>query len=194
LRPRSTEHSRQSLCFCGELFFLENEYMGIWEIILFAVSLIIMLVGMAGIIVPIIPSMPLIWLGAFLYAIFTHFEKITWMVLLIFALLTIFSIVLENLGNVYGAKKFGATRWGIIGSVIGTGVGFYLGGPIGLILGPIVGTVIFELIGGKGYKGALKSGLGNFVGFLGGSIIKVVIGLAMISIFIWKVFRLQTLM
>ena len=127
----------------------------------------IMFVGMAGIIVPIIPSIPLIWLGAFLYAIFTHFEKITWMVLLIFALLTIFSIVLENLGNVYGAKKFGATRWGIIGSVIGTGVGFYLGGPIGLILGPVVGTVIFELIGGKGYKGALKSGLGNFVGFSG---------------------------
>jgi len=46
--------------------------MGIWEIILFTVSLIIMFVGMAGIIVPIIPSMPLIWLGAFLYAVFTH--------------------------------------------------------------------------------------------------------------------------
>ena len=162
--------------------------MGSGEIILFAISVMIMLVGMAGIIVPIIPSIPLIWLGAFLYAIFTHFEKITWMLLLIFALLTIFSIVLENLGNVYGAKKFGATRWGIIGSVVGTGVGFYIGGPVGLILGPIVGTVVFELIGGKGYKGALKSGLGNFVGFLGGSIIKLIVGLTIIFIFIWKVF------
>src|SRR3989337_835591 len=151
--------------------------MGIWEIILFTISLMIMFVGMAGIIVPIIPSIPLIWLGAFLYAIFTHFEKISWMVLLIFALLTIFSIVFENLGNVCGAKKFGATRWGIIGSVVGTGIGFYLGGPIGLILGPFVATLVFELIGGKGYKGALKSGLGNFVGFLGGSVVKVVRGL-----------------
>src|SRR5574340_319198 len=148
---------------------MNGQEMGIWEIILFAISLMIMLIGMAGIILPIIPSIPLIWIGTFLYAVFTHFEKITWMVLLTFALLTIFSIVLENLGNVYGAKRFGATRWGIVGSVIGTGVGFYFGGPIGLILGPIVGTVIFELIGGKGYKGALKSGLGNFVGFLGGS-------------------------
>lgn len=162
--------------------------MGIWEIILFVISLIIMLIGMAGIVVPIIPSIPLIWIGAFLYALFTHFEKITWMVLLIFALLTIFSIVLENLGNVYGAKRFGATKWGIIGSVIGTGVGFYMGGPIGLILGPIAGTIIFEVVGGMGYKGALKSGFGNFVGFLGGSVIKIVIGLAMIIIFIWKVF------
>lgn len=162
--------------------------MGIWEIVLFTIALIIMFGGMAGIIVPIIPTMPLIWLGAFLYAVFTHFEKVTWMILLVFALLTIFSIVLENLGNVYGAKKFGATKWGIIGSIVGTGAGFYMGGPIGLILGPVVGTVIFELIGGKGYKGALKSGLGNFVGFLGGSVIKIIIGLVMISLFIWKVF------
>jgi uncharacterized protein YqgC (DUF456 family) len=162
--------------------------MGGREIILFAISLIMMIVGMAGIVVPVIPSIPLIWLGAFLYAIFTHFEKVTWTVLLVFALLTIFSIVLENLGNVYGAKRFGATRWGIMGSMVGTGVGFYLGGPVGLILGPIVGTIIFELIGGKGYRGALKSGLGNFVGFLGGSIVKILVGLTMISIFIWKVF------
>jgi uncharacterized protein len=162
--------------------------MGIWEIILFAISIIIMLTGMAGIIVPVIPSIPLIWLGSFIYAIFTNFEKITWVVLLIFALLTIFSIVLENIGNVYGAKKFGATKWGIIGSIIGTGVGFYTGGPIGLILGPVVGTIIFEFIGGKDYKGALKSGLGNFVGFLGGSILKFVVGLAMIIVFIWKIF------
>lgn len=162
--------------------------MGIMEIILFAVSLLIMFVGMAGVVVPIIPSTPLIWFGAFLYAIFTHFEKITWMVLLLFAVLTILSIVLENLGNVYGAKKFGATKWGIIGSIIGTGFGLYLGGPVGLILGPVVGTIIFEFIGGKGYRAALKSGLGNFAGFLGGSLVKILIGMAMIFMFIWNVF------
>jgi len=163
--------------------------MSAWEIVFFALSLMIMFVGMAGIIIPIIPSIPLVWFGAFLYALVTHFEKITWMVLLVFALLTLFSIAFENFGNVYGAKKFGATRWGIVGSIVGTGVGFYMGGPVGLILGPIVGTVIFELIGGKGYRGALKSGLGNFVGFLGGSAVKIIIGLAMIIIFIWKVFQ-----
>lgn len=162
--------------------------MEIKEIVLFSVSLLIMLMGMSGIVIPIVPSIPLVWLGAFVFALCTHFEKISGMLLVVFALLTIFSIVLENLGSVYGAKKFGATRWGIIGSLIGTCVGFYLSGPIGLILGHIIGTVIFELIGGKDYRGALKSGLGNFVGFLGGSIIKFFIGLAMIIIFTWKVF------
>ncbi len=161
--------------------------MGVWEILLFILSLAIMATGMCGIVLPVIPSIPIVWIGAFFYALFTHFEKITWMVLLIFGLLTILSIVLENLGNVYGAKKFGATWWGIFGSIIGTVVGFYLGGPIGLILGPIVGTFIFEIIGGKEYKGALKAGLGNFVGFLGGSLVKIFIGLAMIFTFIYKV-------
>ncbi|KAB2836098.1 MAG: DUF456 domain-containing protein [Candidatus Brocadia sp.] len=162
--------------------------MGIWDIALFVISLMIMIVGMAGIIVPIIPSTPLIWVGAFIYALCTHFEKVTWVMLLLFALMAIFSVVLENLGNVYGAKKFGATRWGIIGSLVGTGAGFFVGGPVGLILGPIVGTIVFEMIGGKSYQGALKSGLGNFVGFLGGSMLKLIIGLVMISLFVWKVF------
>ncbi|MDG6004288.1 MAG: DUF456 domain-containing protein [Candidatus Brocadia sp.] len=166
----------------------ERLSMGIWDIAVLVISLIIMTVGMAGIIIPIIPSTPLIWVGAFIYAISTHFEKVTWTMLLFFALMTIFSVVLENLGNVYGAKKFGATRWGILGSVIGTGAGFFLGGPVGLILGPIVGTIIFEVIGGKDYKGALKSGVGNFVGFLGGSIVKMIIGLVMIVLFVWKIF------
>ena len=62
--------------------------------------------GLAGIIVPIIPSIPLIWLGTFFYGLFTHFEKITWLTLAILAVVTIASIVFENLANIYGAKKF----------------------------------------------------------------------------------------
>lgn len=159
-----------------------------WEIILFSISIIIMIVGVMGIIVPIIPSIPLIWFGAFFYAILTGFEEITWKLLLIFALLTVFSIIIENIGNVYGAKKFGATKWGIAGSIAGSIAGFFLGGAIGLIVGPVVGTIIFEMIGGKNYAGALKSGLGNFVGFVGGTLMKGIIGIIMIGIFVWKVF------
>ncbi|MCF6148631.1 MAG: DUF456 domain-containing protein [Candidatus Kuenenia sp.] len=162
--------------------------MNIWEIILFITSIIIMIVGMLGIIVPIIPSIPLIWIGAFFYAVFTGFDEITWKFLLLFALLTVFSIVIENIGNVYGAKKFGATKWGIAGSILGSVAGFFWAGAFGLILGPVIGTIIFEMIGGKNYIGALRSGLGNFVGFVGGTLMKGIIGVIMIGIFVWKVF------
>lgn len=147
-----------------------------------------MIGGMAGVIIPIIPSTPLIWLGAFIYALFDGFESISWLLLLIFAFLTILSMVLDYLGGIIGARKFGATKWGIVGSMIGAIAGFFAGGIIGMIIGPFFGAVLFELFFGKDLKTAFMSGVGTIVGFLGGAISKIVIGIIMIGIFIWKVF------
>ena len=144
--------------------------------------------GMAGIILPIVPSTPLIWLGAFIYALFDGFENITWLLISIFGALAVISMVLDYLGGVIGAKKFGATRWGIVGSVIGGIAGFFAGGIIGIIIGPFLGAVLFELFYGKDFKTAFKSGVGTIVGFLGGAIAKLAIGVVMIGIFLWKVF------
>jgi len=143
---------------------------------------------MAGIILPIVPSTPLIWLGAFIYALFDGFENITWLLISIFGALAVISMVLDYLGGVIGAKKFGATRWGIVGSVIGGIAGFFAGGIIGIIIGPFLGAVLFELFYGKDFKTAFKSGVGTIVGFLGGAIAKLAIGVVMIGIFLWKVF------
>ena len=147
-----------------------------------------MFVGLAGIVLPIIPSTPVIWFGTFLYAFFDGFHRITWLLLLIFAALTVFSLVLDYFGGIIGARKFGATKWGIIGSLIGGIAGFFVGGLFGLILGPFFGAVLFEILFGKNFKSALKSGVGTIVGFLGGAIAKLVISVIMIGIFLWKVF------
>ena len=162
--------------------------MDLYHTTIFAISLLIMLVGLAGIILPIIPSIPLIWSGVFLYAICDRFKSIDWSLLLIFGILTIVSIVLDYFGGVIGAKKYGATRWGLIGSIIGGIVGFFMGGIIGLIFGPFFGAVLLELVFGKDLKGSFKSGVGTLVGFLGSAIAKLAIGVIIIGIFIWKVF------
>ncbi len=162
--------------------------MDLYHTTIFAISLLIMLVGLAGIILPIIPSTPLIWSGVFLYAICDKFNSISWSLLLIFGILTIVSIVLDYFGGVIGAKKYGATRWGLVGSVIGGIAGFFMGGIIGLIFGPFFGAVLFELAFGKDLKGSFKSGVGTLVGFLGGAIAKLAIGVIIIGIFVWKVF------
>ncbi len=162
--------------------------MDAYHITILIVSLLIMLSGLVGIVLPIIPSTPLIWMGVFVYAACDRFESIGWSLLLIFAILTIISLALDYLGGVIGAKKYGATRWGLIGSVIGGIAGFFMGGIIGLIFGPFFGAVLFELIFGKDLKGAFKSGVGTFVGFLGGVIVKLVISVVIIGIFIIKVF------
>ncbi|MEK6766173.1 MAG: DUF456 domain-containing protein [Planctomycetota bacterium] len=158
-----------------------------FQIIILIIVLLIMLGGLSGVILPAIPSTPLIWLGIFIYAVCDGFESISWLLLLIFAVLTIISLALDYLGGVIGAKKFGATKWGLIGSVIGGIAGFFTGGIVGLIFGPFFGAVLLELIFGKDLRGAFKSGAGTLVGFIGGAIAKLAIGVIMIGIFIWEV-------
>ena len=161
--------------------------MDAYHILILIISLLIMLGGLSGIVFPVIPSTPMIWLGVFIYAVCDGFESINWPLLLIFAVLTIISLVLDYLGGIIGAKKYGATKWGMIGSVIGGIGGFFMGGIIGLIFGPFFGAVLLELIFDKDITGAFKSGVGTLVGFLGGAIAKLAIGVIIIGIFIWKV-------
>ncbi len=158
-----------------------------WTVIILIVSLVLMVAGIVGIIVPIIPSTPLIWCGAFLYAVYTGFEEITWTILIIFGALTIFTLVVDFFANIYGAKKFGAGKWGIAGSTIGMIAGTITAGVIGLIVGSFLGAVLFELMLGKSLKTSFNAGLGAFLGFLGGSFAKLVIGFIMIGVFVWKI-------
>ena len=147
-----------------------------------------MLVGLSGIVIPIIPSTPLILMGIVIYAACDGFESISRLLLLILGVLTIFSVVIDYFGGVIGAKKFGATKWGIIGSIFGCIGGFFTGGIVGIIIGPFLGAVLLELVFGKDLRGAFKSGVGTLAGFIGGAITKLAIGVIMIGIFIWKVF------
>ncbi len=162
--------------------------MDAYHITILIISLLIMLGGLAGIVLPIIPSTPLIWVGVLIYAVCDGFESISWSLVLIFGVLAILSVVLDYFGGVIGAKKYGATRWGLIGFVIGGIVGFFTGGIVGLVFGPFFGAVLSELIFGKDLTSAFKSGVGTLVGFLGGVIVKLVIGVVIIGIFISKVF------
>ncbi len=162
--------------------------MDVFHTIVFIIVLLIMLGGLSGIVLPIIPSTPLIWFGILIYAICDGFESISWLLLLIFAALTALSLVLDYFGGIIGAKKFGATKWGVVGSIFGGIGGFFMGGIVGIIIGPFLGAILLEIAFGKDFAIAFKSGVGTLVGFIGGVISKLVIGVIMIGIFIWKVF------
>ena len=161
--------------------------MDVWTVLLFIGTLLIMSVGLAGVILPVLPGVPMIWLGAFLYGLFTGFEEINWNVLGIFAIMTGFTIILDYVANLYGAKRMGATRWGILGALFGMLVGLFTAGLIGLLIGSFVGAVLGEILSGKTQSQALRAGIGTFLGFLGGTLIKFIVGSIMIGIFLWKV-------
>ncbi len=162
-------------------------HMSFVEILIFICALIIMMVGLAGVILPVLPGIPLIFGAAVLYGILTGFEEVTLNLILVFAGLTLFGLIVDYLANYFSVKKMGGGRAGAIGAVIGLFIGIFFVGLIGIILLPFVFAVMFELIAGKSEGQALKAGLGSFLGLLFGGVLRFTIGCVMIGIFIWKV-------
>ncbi|MDO8955839.1 MAG: DUF456 domain-containing protein [Deltaproteobacteria bacterium] len=150
-------------------------------------TIALMLIGLIGSVLPFIPGSPLILLGAFIYAWYTDFLVVSWGTLVILLLLTVLSQILDYLASILGAKKFGASRWGMSGAFLGGIIGLFSGGILGILIGPFIGALLLELLHGQDLPASLKIGLGTLVGFLGGAIGKIIIALTMIGIFLVKI-------
>jgi uncharacterized protein YqgC (DUF456 family) len=134
---------------------------------------------------PTLPGNILIFAGALVYGIFTGFEEVAFWVLAVLAGISIGAQVLDYVAEAYGAKRFGASKYGIWGGVIGAIVGLIIFNIVGLIVGVFLGAVIPEiLLGGRSLKGALRIGYGSLLGFLGGTLMKFILGLVMIGVFV----------
>lgn len=155
------------------------------ELLLYILSALCMLVGLAGCILPMLPGPPLAWLGMLLLH-FTDRVDFTVTELVVSALVVIATVVLDYITPMIGTKKFGGGKYGNWGCMIGTVVGLFFM-PLGLILGPFIGAVIGELIAGKPMRAALKAGFGSFVGFLFGTLIKLAVCIYFILRFIMEV-------
>ncbi|MCJ7495961.1 MAG: DUF456 domain-containing protein [Deltaproteobacteria bacterium] len=150
-------------------------------------TIALMLIGLIGSVLPFIPGSPLILLGAFIYAWYPDFLVVTWGTLVILLFFTVLSQILDYLASILGAKKFGASRWGMSGAFLGGIIGLFSGGILGILIGPFIGALLLELLHGQDLPASLKIGLGTLVGFLGGAIGKIIIALTMIGIFLVKI-------
>ena len=151
-------------------------------IFLITLAVVCLLTGLAGCVIPVLPGPPISYLGI----LFLHFSKeydYSLTALLVLLALVIVVTVLDYVIPMLGSKYLGAGKWGSAGSFIGTIIGlFFL--PWGLIVGPFLGAFIGEKISGKGWHDAFVAGTGSLVGFLVGTLIKVLLCLYMIWIFI----------
>lgn len=162
-----------------------NSEVMIGQIILWIVVIALFLIGLAGTILPTLPGNILIFGGALVYGIFTEFEEVTLWVLAALLGISLGALVLDYAAEAYGAKRFGATKYGIWGTIIGGIVGLITLNVVGLVLGIFLGAIIPEIIvAGRSVKGALKIGWGSLLGFLGGTFMKFILGLVMIGIFV----------
>lgn len=153
------------------------------ELFWWLITIVLFAVGLIGTVLPVFPGTTIILAGAIIHRIMLGPEKsIGWWSIVVLVLLTLATYALDFLSGYFGAKYFGATKWGMFGAILGAIVGIFFG-IVGLFVGPVIGAIAGEFIAGKKMIDAGRAGWGSLVGNLGGMIGKLVIGLIMITIF-----------
>lgn len=146
-----------------------------------AVALV--LIGIAGTVLPGLPGTPLVFGGLLLAAWIDGFERVGAITLIVLGVLTVFSFAIDIIGAMLGAKRVGASKQAIIGAALGTLFGLFAG-IVGLIIGPLLGAVIGELMAKRDLQHAGKVGVATWIGILIATAIKLALVFAMVGIFI----------
>lgn len=139
-----------------------------------SLGIILTITGILGCVLPFMPGPPLNY-AAILLLHFTSGFQFSNRFLIVWAIVTVAVVVLDYIIPVWGTKKFGGSKQGVWGSVIGLIAGMFFFPPLGIIIGPFIGAFAGELIAGKNSKDALKSGFGSFVGFITGTVLKLIV-------------------
>jgi uncharacterized protein YqgC (DUF456 family) len=157
------------------------------ELLWWLVAIVLFAVGLLGTVLPFVPGTMIILAAAIIHRLMLgETRSVSWLCIVILLLLMLSSYALDFLGGYFGARYFGATRWGTVGAVIGAVVGLFFGIP-GLFLGPVIGALAGEFIAGKRMVDAGRAGWGSLLGNLAGVLGKLVIALAMIVTFLMSV-------
>ena len=152
------------------------------DIFLIITAGILLIIGLIGCVLPVIPGVPLSYVGILLLH-FTSNVQFSAVFLIVWAVIVIVVQVLDFYIPVWGTKRFGGSRWGTIGSLIGIVVGLFFA-PWGIIIGSFAGAVIGELLSGRASQDALKAGFGTFVGFLLGTVAKLTVSVFLIYYYV----------
>ncbi len=143
------------------------------DLFLIIIAGLLLVTGFLGSILPILPGIPLSYAGILLLH-FTDKYQFSSEFLILWAVIVVAIQVLDYYIPVWGTKKFGGSKSGIRGSVIGLLFGMFLG-PFGIVLGPFVGALVGELLAQKATPDALKAAFGAFLGFIIGTVSKLIV-------------------
>ena len=153
----------------------------------YVLAVLLVLVGIAGTILPALPGLPLVFAGMLLAAWAGDFQQVGVPMLVALGLLTVFSLAVDFWATALGAKRVGASRLAIVGAMVGTVAGLFFG-PIGLLLGPFGGAIAGELIHRRSLQKqdlgqAAKIGFGTWFGILFGTVLKLALAFTMLGLF-----------
>ena len=153
------------------------------DLLLIIISAVLIISGIIGRFMPILPGPLTSWFGLFILNLISSIEIDSTLLIITFIIaITIF--ILDSLIPIYGSKYFGATKYGIIGASIGLVIGIITPIPFGILIGPILGALIGELLFNNDLKKSIKSSIGVLIGFVASSFIKFVTSIVYLMIYI----------
>ncbi|HSR32248.1 MAG TPA: DUF456 domain-containing protein [Anaerolineae bacterium] len=155
--------------------------------IVLILTLIVMLVGVIGIVLPIIPGTILIFVAALIYALIERFQAVGWPTLVVLGFLAAVATSADIWASSVGARMSGASGWSVIVGLVAGLAGFVVFSLPGAIFGAILGVLLTEIIRVGDWRQALKAGSGWLLGWVLSTVVQLVIGLIMVAIFVWQV-------
>lgn len=150
---------------------------------IWAVAVVLVVVGLAGVVLPALPGTVLIFAGLLLAAWADDFARVGVGTIVVLGILTAASYFVDVATMALGMKRLGTSRRAMAGAAIGTIAGLFFGLP-GLIVGPFAGAVIGELTSHRDLGRAGRAGVAAWIGFLIGTVVKVGLAFAMVGIFL----------
>ena len=153
------------------------------SLILWILAALLTVTGLSGLLLPIVPGAPLLFLGLLFGAWAEDFRYIGVGTLLILAGMAALTYVVEFAASMLGVKKYGGSRRAMVGAALGGIIGLFLGIP-GILFGPFAGAVIGELSLQRSLDQASRAGFGTVVGLAIGVAGKLAIGIAMVGLFL----------
>lgn len=153
------------------------------QLLLWLLAGLLIAVGFAGLVLPMLPGIPLVFAGLVLLAWAEEFAYVGWITLTLLGLLALLSYGVDFLASALGAKRFGASPRAIWGAALGAVVGLFFGLP-GIVLGPFAGAVIAEFSQRATVGAATRSGIGAVAGLVFGALLKIALAFTMVGVFV----------
>ena len=151
--------------------------------LLWALSALLIVVGLAGTVLPALPGTVLVLAGIVLGAWIDDFTRVPVWVVGVCTALAVLAWVLDYVAGLMGARRAGASKQALIGAAVGTVVGLFMG-LVGVLFMPLVGAAVGEYMARKNERQALNVGVATWLGIMAGLLAKVVLAFMMIGIFV----------
>lgn len=152
------------------------------DLVLWGLSAALILLGLAGTVLPVLPGTVLIWGGIMLGAWIDNFERVGALTLAVISVLALLAWALDYVAGLLGAQKAGASPQALAGAALGTVAGLFMGF-LGVLFMPLVGAAVGEYLARQDELRALRVGVATWVGMLIGLLAKVVLSCVMVGIF-----------